>query len=197
MDTSHQVRVSRSRPPAIQAPLSKAMPLLLLVVVLTSSLTACSWFRDRRLAQQKAVAEQQRRRLEAQCRRDRQRLQPLIDAFRRSEERVAAIEAEGYVASAAPAPLDPDEQRRLAVYDQEIEQEQYDQSYAAWQEREAQRRAAWRSDRRARLAQARERRAEAASAVRAKVPALVSAADPPQLNQAEVQRRLSCGARPR
>ena len=98
---------------------SEGMPLLLLVVVLASSLLAIHWFKDRRLEQQQAAAEQQRRRFQVQCRLDRQRLQPLIDSFRRSQQRVVAIEAEGYLPSAAPAPLDPDEQRRLAVYDQE------------------------------------------------------------------------------
>jgi len=196
MELRGLVRVSRSRPPAIPVLLQTATRLVL-AVLMACGLTGCVRFQDQRLQQQKAAAEQLRRRQLAQCRLDQQQLPPLIDAFRRSDERVAAIEDEGYVPSSPPAPLDPDEQRRLAVYDQEIEQEKYDQSYAAWQEREAQRRAAWRSDRRARLAQARERRAEAASAVRAQVPALVSASDPPQLNRAEVQRRLSCGAKPR
>ena len=196
MGRSDQDRVSRSRPPAIRAPLPKAMPLLLLVVVLAGSLLAIHWFKDRRLEQQQAAAEQQRRRFQAQCRLDRQRLQPLIDSFRRSQQRVVAIEAEGYLPSAAPAPLDPDEQRRLAVYDQEIEQDQYNQAYAAWEEREARRRADWQRNRHARLAQAREQRAEAASAVRAKLPSLVTLSDPPQLNQAELQHRLSCGAQP-
>ena len=196
MELRGLVRVSRSRPPAIPVLLQTATRLVL-AVLMACGLTGCVRFQDQRLEQQKAAAEQLRRRQLAQCRLDQQQLPPLIDAFRRSEERAAAIEDEGYVPSSPPAPLDPDEQRRLAVYDQEIEQEQFDQSYAAWQEREAQRRAAWRSDRRARLAEARERRADAASAVRAKLPALVSASDPPQLNQAEVQRRLSCGAKPR
>ena len=188
--------MSRSRPPAIPVPLQKATPLAL-VVLLACGVGGCGRTPDPRLEEQKAAAEQQRLRQQAQCRQDQQQLPPLIDSFRRSEERVAAIEAEGYVPSAPPAPLDPDEQRRLAVYDQEIEQEQYDQAYAAWQERDDQRRAAWRSERRERLALARERRAAAAAALQDRAPALLRNTDPPQLNQAELERRLACGASPR
>lgn len=168
-----------------------------MAALLAGSLAACGWFPDRRLEQRKAAAEQQRRSQEASCRRDRQLLPPLINDLRRSEERIAAIEAEAYVPSAAPAPLDPDEQRRLAIYDQEIEQEQYDEAYAAWQERDDRRRAVWQRDRRERLAQAREQRAAAVAALEAKAPSLLSAGDPPQLIQAEAQRRLTCGAGPR
>ena len=196
MEIRGLVRVSRSRPPAIPVLLQTATRLAL-AVLMACGMTGCVRFQDQRLEQQKAAAEQLRRRQLAQCRLDQQQLPPLIDAFRRSEERVAAIEDEGYVPSSPPAPLDPDEQRRLAVYDQEIEQEKYDQDYAAWQEREAQRRAAWREERRDRLALARERRASAAAALKARMPALLSTSDPPQLNQAEVERRLACGVRPR
>jgi hypothetical protein len=185
---SDPVDVSRSRPAAIL----KATPVGL-VLLLAAGLSACGWFPDRRLEQQKAAAEQQRRRQEAECRRDRQRLQPLIAAFRRSEERVAALEAEAYVPTAAPAPLDPNEQRRLAIYDQEIEQQQYDEAYAAWQNREAQRRGTWQRERQERLAQAAQQRTAAAAALRAEAPALLSATDPPQLHQADAQRRLTCG----
>ena len=167
------------------------------LLLLAAGLASCSRSPDPRLQQQKLAAEQQRRQRVAQCQRDRDLLPPLIEAFNRSEERVAAIEAEVYAPSAPPAPLDPDEQRRLAIYDQEIEQEQYEQAKAAWQEREDQRRAAWRSERRERLAAARERRAEASAALQAKAPGLLSAADPPQLDQAEARRRIACGAKPR
>ena len=190
-----RVRVSRSRLVAIQVPLPKATPLAL--VLLVCGLVGCDRFPDRRLEQRKAAAEQQLRLDQAQCRRDRQQLPPLIETLRRSEERIAAIQAEGYAASSPPAPLDPEEQRRLALYDQEVEQEQYEQAYAAWQEREGQRRAAWRRDRQERLALARGRRADAAAALKAKAPALLRSTDPPLLNQAEADRRLACGARPR
>ena len=190
-----QVSVSRRRPLAIPVPRQRAVSLALVGLVLAGGLVAYRSWRERQRVQQNAVAEQQRQRQEAQCRSNQVRLQPLVDALRGSQQEVLAIEAEAYLSSGAPAPLNPDEQRRLAVYDQEIEQEQYDQAYAAWQERDIQRRAVWRRDRQARLAQARERRAAAAAALQAAQPDLLSSSDPPQLNQAAWQRALSCGTR--
>lgn len=176
--------------------MARAMPLVPLLLVAVG-LISCGRSPDRRLEQQQLAAEQQRRRQQAECRLDRDQLPPLVEALRRRDARIAAIEAETYQPSAAPAPLDPDEQRRLAIYDQEIEQEQYDQAHAMWQEREADRRAAWRRDRRERFSAARVQRAAAVAALRARAPSLLTAADPPQLNQPELQRRLSCGDVPR
>jgi len=195
MGVSGRAPVSRSRRVAIRAASTWAAPLLL-VVLLSAGLASCSRIPDRRQEQLRA-AEQQRLKREAQCRSDRQRLLPLVEAVQRSQDRVAAIEAQAYGPTAPPAPLDPQEQRRLAIYDQEIEQEQYDQAYAAWQAQEADRRALWSSERRERLRQAREQRAAAVAALQAQAPALLRATTPPELNQPELQRRLSCGAAPR
>lgn len=195
--------MSRSRQAAIPATLLACLPRvtprvtrLLLALLVSAGVSSCARSPDPRQAQQRA-AELQRRNQQIRCRRDREQLPPLVEGLRRTESKVAAIEAQAYVPSAAPAPLDPEEQRRLAIYDQEIEQEQYDQAYAAWQDREAQRRAAWRSDRRERLSRAREQRAAAAAALQAQAPDLLRATDPPQLDQDVLQRRLSCGAVPR
>lgn len=193
---SDRVPVSRARPAAIRALRAGATPLVLAALLLPG-LISCGPSRDLRSEQRQRAAEQRRRALASQCRRDRALLPPLIEALRGREQELAALEAETYRPSAGPPPLDPDEQRRLAVYDQEIEQEQYDQALAAWQERESRRRAAWREEHRQRLAEARERRAAAVAALQARGPGLLSAADPPQLNQAELKRRLSCGAEPR
>ncbi|MFM7312181.1 MAG: hypothetical protein ACKO0M_03280 [Cyanobium sp.] len=188
--------MSRARPAAIRALRAGATPLVLAALLLPG-LISCGPSRDLRSEQRQRAAEQRRRALASQCRRDRALLPPLIEALRGREQELAALEAETYRPSAGPSPLDPDEQRRLAVYDQEIEQEQYDQAYAAWQDREAQRRAAWRSDRRERLTLAREQRAAAAAALEARAPELFPANDPAQLDQTALQRRLSCGALPR
>jgi hypothetical protein len=166
----------------------------LAIVVLVATLLASCSRRDERQLQQQRAAEQQRRQLQAQCQRDRRQLPPLLEAFTASRARVAAIEAEAYAASAPPAPLDPDEQRRLAIYDQEIEQEQYDQRRAAWEEQEQQRRASWQRERAARLEAARSQAAAAAAALRRAYPDMLTSSDPPQLLAAPRDRRLTCAA---
>lgn len=167
---------------------------LAIVVLLATLVAGCSRRDDRQLQQQRAAAELQRRQALERCQRDRRQLPPLVAAFFSSRERLVAIEAEAYLPGAPPTPLDPDEQRRLATYDQEIEQEQYDQVRAAWEEQEQQRRAAWRRERSARLEQARSRDAAAVAALRRAYPALLTAADPPQLLAAQRDRLLACGA---
>lgn len=128
------------------------------------------------------------------CRNDRRDLPPLLEDYRRRGERVAAIEAEGYVPAPGPPPLDPEEVNRLAIYDQEIVQEEYDKAYAAWQEQERPRRDSWSQDRSARLAEARQARDQAAAALRQRWPSLLSADDPPALRQTERSRLLNCEA---
>jgi hypothetical protein len=130
------------------------------------------------------------------CRNDRRDLPPLLDAFQRQVDRVAAIEAESYVPAAGPPPLDPEEVSRLAIYDQEIVQEEYDQAHAAWQEQERLRRASWRQERAARLADARQARDQLAAALRQRWPSVLSADDPALLRQAEHKRLLHCEAGP-
>jgi len=166
----------------------------LAIVVLVATLLASCSRRDEHQLQQQRAAEQQRRQLQAQCQRDRRQLPPLLEAFTASRGRVAAIEAEAYVPSAPPPPLDPDEQRRLAPYDQEIEQEQYDQRRAEWEAQEQQRRAAWRRERAARLQRARAQDTAAVAALRLRYPALLTAAEPPQLLTAQRDRLLGCAA---
>lgn len=131
------------------------------------------------------------------CRNDRRDLPPLLEEFRRRDGRVAAIEAETYVPSPGPAPLDPEEVSRLAIYDQEIVQEDYDKAYAAWQEQEQPRRASWRQERSARLSDARQARDRAAAALRQRWPSLLSGDEPPSLRPAEQERLLNCEAGPR
>lgn len=171
-------RVRRQRPRAI-------------AVLLTLLLASCSAREARRADQErlKAAKQQQER-----CRHDRRTLPPLLAAFARSEEQLAKVRAEVYSPSAAPPPLDADEQRRLAIYDQEVEQEQYAQAVAVWQEREWQRRSAWRAGHSARLDQAMRQRNARAAALRQQAPSLLTQSDPPRLIPVERDRRLSCGA---
>ena len=166
---------------------------LAFLVLLVTLLAGCRGPDDREIQQKRAAAEQQRRQAQLLCQQTRQALPPLLAGFSRSGDRLASIESEAYVPSPAPAPLDPEEQRRLAVYDQEIEQEQYDQAQAAWQERESQRRAVWRRDRAARLAVARRQHAAAVAALRRAYPSLLTSSDAPRLIAAERERLLACG----
>ena len=170
-------RVRRQRP--------RAIPLLLILI-----LAGCSDQAAQRRQQQRLRVEQQR---QERCRHDRRSLPPLLAALARSEDQWAWVRAEVYVPTPAPPPLDPDEQRRLAIYDQEVEQDHYQQAYAAWQEREWQRRAAWRSDHLARLDEAVRQRSARAAALRRVAPSLLTASDPPRLNTVERDRRLRCG----
>ena len=170
-------RVRRQRPRAI-------------AVLLTLLLASCSAREARRADQERLKVQQQQER----CRHDRRTLPPLLAAFARSEEQLAQVRAEVYSPSAPPPPLDADEQRRLAIYDQEVEQEQYAQAVAVWQEREWQRRSAWRAGHSARLDQATRQRNARAAALRQQAPSLLTKSDPPRLIAVERDRLLSCGA---
>ena len=138
---------------------------LAITVLLMLLVSGCSGRDPRELERQRAEKAQQQL-AHQRCERDHRLLPPLLAALSRAEERVAAIAAEGYVPSPGPKPLDPSEQERLAVYDQEVEQEQYNQALAAWQEREQQRQSLWRRDRRGRLADARDRRRQRQMCIR-------------------------------
>ena len=97
---------------------------LAFLLLLVTLLAGCRGPDYREVQKKRAAAEQQRRQAQLLCQQTRQALPPLLAGFSRSRDRLASIESEAYVPSPAPAPLDPEEQRRLAVYDQEIEQEQ-------------------------------------------------------------------------
>ena len=135
------------------------------------------------------------RRVEAQrrCRLAWTQLQPLLQRLQEQHSRLAALEAEQYEAGPGrPQALDPEEQRRLAPYDQEIEQEQYDQALAAWQAEEWQRRSRWRERQQARLTQARRDRDAAEAAVRRSDPEVLDPAAADGLNRAVLGRLERC-----
>jgi len=134
---------------------------------------------------------QQRRDL-AHCRAERPRLPQLLARFQASREELLGLRAELYRPSAGPKPLDPEEQSRLTLDDQQTEQEQHDEAMEAWREQERQRRAAWERQQAQRLAASEQRLAQAAAALRQMSPTLLQAGSSPQLNGAAVERYRSC-----
>jgi len=188
----HGVRELRGR---LKGHRWRVVPLLqagLLGGLLAGALTACRGPSPDRALEQQRQQQQARLQQQLRCERQRRALQPLVDSFQQHRATLLAIDAEVYGPSPGPKPLDPEEQRRLAIYDQEIEQEQYEKALAAWKEREAQRYRAWRSEQAARRAAAHDALAAAAAKLRAIAPAVVSSSDPPGLRQAELQPLLRC-----
>jgi hypothetical protein len=126
-----------------------------------------------------------------------QQLQPLLARFHEQRRLVQATEQEAYRSGAGePRHLDPEEQRRLAPYDQEIEEEQYRQAVAAWQLQENQRRTAWIEAHRLRRDQRGRALDQAAASLRRLVPNLVDDAVPPDLNSEVLNGLQRCDVRP-
>jgi hypothetical protein len=141
----------------------------------------------RQVALQRQAQERQR------CRRHWQQLEPRLARFQEQRERLATLEAEAYLPGPGrPPALDPEEQRRLALYDQEIEQEHYQQALEAWREQEHRRRARWAERQAVRMEQARDALEAAASALRSLEPDLLDTAAPPGLNAALLTRLQRC-----
>ena len=136
------------------------------------------------------LAEQQR--LLALCTRHQQRLPGLLERFAAAQRALAAVRKASYIPSPAPRPLDPEEQRRLTIYDQQTEQDLHEQAVDAWRQQEAERRERWE---RAQIAQedaAAEALQAAAAALRQVHPELLQAGASPRLNTEEVERFRSC-----
>jgi len=132
-----------------------------------------------------------------QCRQRRELAKPLVARFREQFRQQRASEQAVYrPGPGQPKPLDPDEQRRLAPYDQEIEEDQYRQALAAWQQQESERRQAWRQAHELRLQQARRGVEQAAAALRRLEPSVVDPAAPTGLNEAELSALERCGKGP-
>jgi len=141
-------------------------------------------------AERRQAAERQRA-LES-CRRYRGDLPQRLQRFTAERQALLALRAETYRPIPGPKPLDPEEQSRLTIYDQQSEQEQYDQVLAAWQEREQLRRAAWAVRQRERLRSAEASFGRAAAALRQVSPALLDDGAMPATRPEEVARYLSC-----
>lgn len=133
-------------------------PLLATSALLILALSGCgAWQRkDDASAAREALA--QRQALERQrCQLRWRQIQPQLAHWNEQRTRLAAVEAEGYrPGPGRPTALDPEEQRRLATYDQEIEQEQYQQALEAWREKERARHLAWSQEHATRLQRAKE-----------------------------------------
>ncbi len=145
--------------------------------------------------EQERSLRQQRAQLESRlalCRRHKATLPGLVASFRQKRDQLQALEAEVYVASQGPKPLDPQEQRRLAIYDQEIEQELYDQQLEAWRAREQERAAAWKGRHQAQLRDAEAALRASADRLRAIHPSLLEGAGRPVLKDATLKQWLTC-----
>lgn len=141
-------------------------------------------------AERRQAAERQRA-LES-CRRYRGDLPQRLERFTAERQALLALRAETYRPIPGPKPLDPEEQSRLTIYDQQSEQELYEQALAAWQEREQLRRAAWAVRQRERLRSAEASFGRAAAALRQVSPALLDGAAVPATRPEEVARYRSC-----
>lgn len=174
------LRVNRQRRPHALVPL---LGVLLLV--------GCG--PDPRLQAERArQAEQQR--LLTLCQRLSSRLPPLLTRFEAAEQQLAAVRASTYVPTAGPKPLDPEEQRRLTIDDQQTEQELHDQAVDAWSRAEAERRERWEREQRSRERVALEALDAAAAPLRQLRPELLLPGSPPRLQAAEVERFRDCNA---
>jgi len=141
-------------------------------------------------AERRQAAERQRA-LES-CRRYRGDLPQRLERFTAERQALLALRAETYRPIPGPKPLDPEEQSRLTIYDQQSEQELYDQALAAWQEREQLRRAAWAVRQRALLQVAEANFDGAAAALRQVSPALLDGAAVPATRPEEIARYRNC-----
>lgn len=139
--------------------------------------------RRRQLQQQRDLAH---------CRAERSRLPALLERFQTSQAELLDRRAEAYRPSPGPSPLDPEEQSRLTIDDQQTEQELHDQAVAAWREREVPRQAAWERRQAQRRAAAEQRLNAAAAALRQVSPTLLQPGPTLRLNNPAVERYRSC-----
>lgn len=144
------------------------------------------------VAERERRAEQQR--LLELCQRQRQKLPELLARFEAAETSLAAVQADTYTPTPGPRPLDPEEQRRLTIYDQQIEQDLHEQAVDAWRRAEAERRERWERAHRAQERSALDALNAAAAPLRQLHPELLQVGAPPRLNNAEVERFRQCSA---
>lgn len=158
---------------------------LLAVVVVTGCRSTAPSPQER-----ERLAEQQR--LLSLCTRNQQRLPGLLERFDAAQSRLASLRQTVYTPSPGPKPLDPEEQRRLTIYDQQTEQDLYEQAVDAWRQEEAERRERWERAQAEKVAAAGEALKVAASALRQVHPELLLDGASPRLNPEEVERFRSC-----
>ena len=144
------------------------------------------------VAERERRAEQQR--LLELCQRQRQQLPDLLARFEAAEQSLEAVRADTYSPTAPPRPLDPEEQRRLTIYDQQTEQDLHEQAVDAWRRSEAERRERWEREHRSQERAALDALNAAAMPLRQLHPELLQVGPPPRLNTAEVERFRDCRA---
>jgi hypothetical protein len=88
--------------------------------------------------------------------------------------------------------LNPDEQRRLTIYDQQTEQALYNEAVAAWRRSEQAYRQSWQLDYQERQKRADQAQFAAAQALQRIDPQLLLPGDPPRLADAQVERYRLC-----
>jgi len=170
----------------------RLQPLSLLLPLMGAALLGGCGPDPRTVAERQRLAEQQR--WIQQCQQLRPRLPQLLLAFEAAERDLAAVRAATYTPTPGPKPLDPNEQRRLTLEDQQTEQDLHDQAVEAWRLVEDQRRERWVRSQAARQQQAGVELDQAAAGLRQLHPDLVLAGSPPRLNASEVQRFRACSA---
>ena len=144
------------------------------------------------VAERERRAEQQR--LLELCQRQRQKPPELLARFEAAEMALAAVQADTYSSTPGPRPLDPDEHRRLTIYDQQIERDLYEEAVDAWRRGEAERWESWEREHRAQERAALDALNAAAAPLRQLHPELLQVGAPPRLNTAEVERFRRCSA---
>jgi Skp family chaperone for outer membrane proteins len=164
----------------------RLLPLLVVVLLASCRSTAPSPQERERLAAQQ--------RLLSLCTRNQERLPRLLQTFQTAQNQLAEIASATYTPSPGPKPLDPEEQRRLTIYDQQVEQDLYEQAVDAWRRQEAERRERWEREQASQKAAAAETLNRAATALRQVHPELLlaGAGAAPRLNEPEVERFRSC-----
>ena len=166
----------------------RLMAALVVVALLAAAQTGCR--RGPSEAERRQALERQRA-LDS-CRRHQALLPQRLERFTADRQALVALQGQPYRPAPGPRPLDPEEQSRLTIYDQQSEQEQYEQALAAWQEREQGRQAAWRARQRQRLQEAEQRLAVSAAELRAVSGELLDAEPVPSLRPEVVDRYRSC-----
>jgi hypothetical protein len=142
------------------------------------------------LQERERLAEQQR--LLALCQRLQPRLPSALERFVLAQQELAAVRQSSYAPTAPPKPLDPEEQRRLTIYDQQTEEDLHEQAMEAWRLAETDRRERWELEHTKQEQAAREAFHAAASSLQQLHPELLQAGTPPRLNLPEVDRFRAC-----
>jgi hypothetical protein len=134
-------------------------------------------------------------RLEASVKRCRERqptVSSLMVALRRAERNLADVKAEEFLPAAPPQAPDEAMLARFRREDQEFERERHEAELAAWRDREADRRSAWRASHRQRLERAQTELDRAARELRDMEPSLFTGPGSIEFDVAVARRVTLC-----